>query len=235
MVPVENADWSPFDGRRTRPDIQHPESTIMMSLRRHALMRKIQPVPPDWRVAFGRNAPIEVDLGCGRGEYAWHRALNFPGIDVVALDTRKKWLDRLRQRCTKEDIPNLRAIRCDVSEDLSILFPASSVSAFTVHHPDPWWKKRHRKRRLIRPEIVEVLADLLTPDGWVYLQTDVPDLANQMKAVFEACARFERLDADRIRREKMPGLASHRETKCQQLGIPFTRLAFGRVENTGER
>ena len=159
----------------------------MLSLLRHAQLRNIIPAPPDWEKAFGADAPIEVDLGCGRGDYAWERATRFPGVHVVALETRKKWIARLRLRCRKAGVLNLRAIRCDATQDLPVLFAENSVRGFTVHHPDPWWKKRHHKRRLVRPRVVRQMAKMLQPGGFVYLQTDVPDLAEEIRSVFSSC------------------------------------------------
>jgi tRNA (guanine-N7-)-methyltransferase len=198
----------------------------MLSLLRHAQLRNIIPAPPDWEKAFGTAAPIEVDLGCGRGDYAWQRATGFPGIHVVALETRKKWIARLRQRCRKAGVSNLRAIRCDVTQDLPVLFAPDSVRGFTIHHPDPWWKKRHHKRRLVRREVVQQMAGILQPGGFVYLQTDVPDLAEDIRSVFAACSQFQELPADVFRREQLGGLQSHREKKCLRLGIPIQRLAY---------
>jgi tRNA (guanine-N7-)-methyltransferase len=198
----------------------------MLSLLRHAQLRNIIPAPPDWEKAFGAAAPIEVDLGCGRGDYAWQRATGFPHIHVVALETRRKWIARLRQRCRQAGVNNLRVIRCDATQDLPVLFAADSVRGFTIHHPDPWWKKRHHKRRLVRPEVVQQMADILQPGGFVYLQTDVPDLAGEIRSVFAASRRFRPLDADQFRRERLAGLQSHREKKCLRLGVPVQRLAY---------
>jgi tRNA (guanine-N7-)-methyltransferase len=198
----------------------------MLSLLRHAQLRNITPAPPDWDKAFGDRAPLEVDLGCGRGDYAWQRAVSFPEIHVVALETRWKWIVQLRLRCRREGVTNLRAIRCDVTQDLPVLFAAGSVRGFTVHHPDPWWKKRHQKRRLVRNQVVLQMAKILQPGGFVYLQTDVPDLAEEIRAVFSSSRAFEPLPAEAFQREQLGGLQSHREKKCLRLGIPIQRLAY---------
>ena len=198
----------------------------MLSLLRHAQLRNITPAPPDWEKAFSGAAPIEVDLGCGRGDYAWQRAVGFPEIHIVALETRRKWIARLRQQCRHAGVTNLRVIRCDMTRDLPVLFAANSVRGFTVHHPDPWWKKRHHKRRMVRRRVILQIAEILQPGGFVYLQTDVPDLAEEIRSVFSSCREFEPTPAETFRREHLGGLQSHREKKCLQLGIPIQRLAY---------
>ena len=198
----------------------------MKSLKTIADKQGIALTPPNWENLFGRRAPLEVDLGCGRGYFARLRASEFPEIDQIALDARIKWIELLQARIQAEKITNLQALRCDVTQDLPVLFAQDSVAGFTIHHPDPWWKKRHRKRRLIQPALVEQFASLLAPRGWVYIQTDVPDLAAEIRQIFESNPDFAETDAEQIRSEKLGGLSSHREKKCLQLGIPVNRLAF---------
>jgi tRNA (guanine-N7-)-methyltransferase len=198
----------------------------MISIRRSTLLRNVNPAPPDWRKAFGNSAPIEVDLGCGRGSYAWQRATRFPEVNVVALDVRRKWIQLIRKQARKAGLLNLRAIRCDVTQDLCMLFSEGSITGFTSHHPDPWWKKRHKKRRMIRPEVVALLAHLLIPGGGVYLQSDVPDLADEMRACFESHEAFISVDAYKFLQNRLGGLQSHRERKCIEKGIPIERMAY---------
>ena len=198
----------------------------MLSLLRHARLRNITPAPPDWEKAFGKAAPIEVDLGCGRGDYAWQRAVGSPEIHVVALEARRKWIMRLRQRCRHQGVTNLRAILCDATQDLPVLFAANSVRGFTVHHPDPWWKKRHHKRRLIRHQVILQIAEIVQPGGFVYIQTDVPDLAEEIRSVFSTCPAFKPTSAETLRSQHLGEVQSHRETKCLRLGIPVQRLAY---------
>jgi tRNA (guanine-N7-)-methyltransferase len=193
------------------------------------MLRNVEPSPPKWDIAFGREAPLEVDLGCGRGQYALERAVCCPAVNMVALDSRRKWITALRTLCHTRGIANLRAIRCDVSEDLPVLFAASSVNAFTIHHPDPWWKKRHRKRRLIHAAFVELLQCLLKPGGFVFIQSDVPDLIAENQVVFEENHSFQVVDGDLVKREWMHGIMSHREARCLKQGIPIQRIAYVRT------
>lgn len=186
------------------------------------------PRPPDWSRAFGRRLALEVDLGCGRGHYALERARAAPGSGVVAIDTRDKWIHDIRHRARVEQLTNLRALRCDAKVDLPLLFGPATVSGFTVLHPDPWWKKRHRKRRLIQPELVSLLAAMLVPGGWIFVQSDVPDLTLQMACAFEAEPALAGMDPERLLHERLGGLQSHRARRCAALGIPIQRLAYRR-------
>lgn len=200
----------------------------MIPLRLQAARRNVVPRPPDWDKAFGRGGPIFVDLGCGRGDLALSLAERCPERRVVALDNRKKWIDRLRKLARERAVANLRAIRCDASQDLPVLFGPGSVRAFLLHHPDPWWKKRHRKRRLVQAEWIAQLRSMLEPGGVVYLQTDVFDMADEMLEVFAAVPGFAPLDGASFKREALLDIRSHRESRCISLGLPIRRLAFRR-------
>lgn len=201
----------------------------MKSLLRSVRARQVAPAPPRWEVAFGREAALEVDLGCGRGRYAQERARRYPELNIVALESRRKWVEKIRRQCQRENISNLRIIHGDAAHDLPVLFSPGSVAGFTIHHPDPWWKKRHRKRRLVRPELVQLLVQLLVDDGWIYLQTDVPGLASEARRCFAARKQLYPVDALQFRQEVLGGIMSHRESKCLQLGIPLERLAYRKV------
>lgn len=201
-----------------------------MPLRRQALVRNVDPSPPNWEIVFGRSAPLEVDLGCGRGQYAGERALRCPGVNVVALESRRKWVLALRAWGLERNLSNLRALWCDVNEDLPILFGAASIDAVTIHHPDPWWKKRHRKRRLVHPAFVNLIHRLLKPRGWVFIQSDVPDLISESEACFGEHGAFRPVDGELVKREWMCGIRSHREERCQKLGIPIARIAYLRID-----
>ncbi len=201
----------------------------MLPLRRRIEIGESAPPPADWSAEFGRRAPLEVDLGCGRGAYVLERARRSPGSDLLALEARHKWIVLLRSLIERQGLSNVRALRCDLQQDLPELLRPGSVTGFTILHPDPWWKKRHRRRRLMQPAFVEVLACLLAPGGWIYLQTDVPALAAEAEAALRAHPRLAALDAERFLAESLGGALSDRGRRCERQGIPVTRLAFRRL------
>ena len=198
----------------------------MQPLIRSVLLRGVSPSPPRWEAAFGRRAPLEVDLGCGRGDYALERARGRPDLDLVALDARRSWVLELRRKAATAGLRNLRAICCDAGCDLPLLFGPSTVRGFTIFHPDPWWKKRHRKRRLVKPQFVALLARLLEPQGWVFVQTDVPDLAAEIEQIFLSSLDFLPIEPQQFFLRFGPLPPSRRQKRCERLGLPFRRLVF---------
>jgi tRNA (guanine-N7-)-methyltransferase len=198
----------------------------LLPLSRRIASGQAEPPPADWAEAFGRPAPLEVDLGSGRGAYALERARREPGLNVLALEARHKWVQLIRRLAERDRLGNIRALACDIQQDLGALLAPGSVQGFTILHPDPWWKKRHHKRRLVRPSMVALLGDLLAPGGFVFLQTDVPQLADEAAEAFGAARSLEPMDPEAWFVERLGGVLSHRGQRCRKLGIPVRRLAY---------
>lgn len=167
-------------------------------------------------------------MGCGRGHYVLSRAARRPEAGVIGLDTKRKWIGSIRAQALRLGLANVRAIRCDARHDLPLLFAPGSVSLFTVLHPDPWWKKRHRKRRLIGTEFALLLVHLLRPGGFLFLQTDVPDLAAEAAEILGQTPPLAAVEGDAFFRGHLGGVQSHRAGRCAALGIPVHQLAYRR-------
>lgn len=140
---------------------------------------------------FGRSAPLEVDLGCGRGRFlvaraAAHPDRNFLGIDRVLLRLRK--LDR---RAYDAGLTNVRLLRGDAPQLLRDHLPPQSIDTCYVFFPDPWPKRRHHGRRLVAPAFIELVSRLLAPGGVIHMATDHQDYYRAMRRAWDVDPRFE--------------------------------------------
>lgn len=131
--------------------------------------------------AFGRAAPIMVDIGGGTGEATLAWALDHPDRNVLAVEVHRPGLVRLLRALDAGGPPNVRGSEADATTLLGTL-PAGSIAQVRVLFPDPWPKRRHVGRRLVEPGFVRRAADLLEPGGVLHLATDWPDYADQMRA-----------------------------------------------------
>jgi tRNA (guanine-N7-)-methyltransferase len=129
---------------------------------------------PDWERDFGRRAPLEVEVGPGRGAFALDHAARHPEVDLVAVETRRSDCELIRARAARRGLRNLAVIQGDAKLLLPRLFRAGELSTLHVQFPDPWWKTRHHKRRMIDVEFAALVRKLLTPGGEVDFRTDVP-------------------------------------------------------------
>jgi tRNA (guanine-N7-)-methyltransferase len=126
--------------------------------------------PEGW---FSRPAPIEVEIGAGKGDFIVARARAHPTSNFLAIELGGSAFHWLMRGVIDAGLPNVRALHADARSVVNLLLPAASVAAFHIYFPDPWPKNRHQRHRLFSPPFVAGLARCIRPDGVVYLATDV--------------------------------------------------------------
>jgi tRNA (guanine-N7-)-methyltransferase len=139
--------------------------------------------PPAW---FGRTAPLVLEIGSGMGESTAALAAATPETDHLAVEVFEPGLAQLLMRIDELGLTNLRLLRGDAVDLLRECVPPASLDAVRIYFPDPWPKRRHRKRRLVQPPVVALVASRLCPGGTLHLATDWADYATQMLAVCSA-------------------------------------------------
>jgi tRNA (guanine-N7-)-methyltransferase len=140
----------------------------------------------DRAAIFGRWAPVEIDLGCGGARLIFDRARRHPDVDFIGLEVRRPVVEQATARRDREGPPNVAVFYANAHENLRDLVEPGAVRMFHVHFPDPCFKKKHRKRRILQPPLVREMARLLPPGGIVYAQSDVWPLAEEMHDVLRA-------------------------------------------------
>lgn len=132
-------------------------------------------LPPDyWRQIFGNDRPVAVEIGPGRGEFLLACARTHPQRNFFAIEHSASRTREVSERLRRDGAENARIV-CGDAACLIELLPEASVAAFHVLFPDPWWKRRHHKRRLWTPRFVAGLRRALVAGGTVELITDVGD------------------------------------------------------------
>ena len=131
---------------------------------------------------FGNSHPLEVEIGCGKGKFLIARAMENPYINFLAVDVVWKWMKYGVRWSEKRALENIKFSKADVKEIIQYGLAPESVAVFHVYFPDPWPKRRHRKRRLVAGAFLELLHSRLVPRGLIELATDHPDYFKQMRA-----------------------------------------------------
>ncbi|MFQ5670543.1 MAG: tRNA (guanosine(46)-N7)-methyltransferase TrmB, partial [Acidobacteriota bacterium] len=121
---------------------------------------------------FGRQAPVELELGCGKGRFIIRSAEMYPERDFLAVERANRFFRIAAERAGRRSLANLKLIRTDALELTRLVLPAASLRAVHVLFPDPWPKKRHHKRRLFRAEFAAALERILVPGGVLNVATD---------------------------------------------------------------
>ena len=147
----------------------------------------------DWREFFGNENPVELDIGCGRGLYLVNAGMARPETNFLGIELDYKEGRRGALRLQKREMPNARVLGGDVRLVLDRHIPPGSVSAAHVYFPDPWWKKKHKKRLLFTDCFADQLADVLRPSGVVHSWTDVEEYFQVISALMDHHPQFTTL------------------------------------------
>jgi len=135
----------------------------------------LTPLPRDcWRQLFANDWPVAVEIGPGRGEFLLDSAQRDPRRNFFAIEHSAARARQVAARLARAAAANARVI-CGDATCLIELFPSGSVAAFHVQFPDPWWKRRHQRRRLWTPRFAGALYRALVAGGTIELVTDVAD------------------------------------------------------------
>lgn len=144
------------------------------------------PQPLDTSALFGKAAPIILEIGFGMGETTAAIAAAHPDYHYLAVEVHLPGVGALLKRIDEQGLNNIRIIRHDAVEVLQHMIAPHSLHGVHIFFPDPWHKKKHHKRRLIQPALVQLLASRLEPGGYLHCATDWQDYAEQMLAVLSA-------------------------------------------------
>ncbi|MDY7016507.1 MAG: tRNA (guanosine(46)-N7)-methyltransferase TrmB, partial [Cyanobacteriota bacterium] len=143
------------------------------------LSRKYQipRTPPNWEKIFARPLqPLHLDIGCARGRFLLKMAQLEPHWNFLGLEIREPLVEEANDLRDRLGLRNLHYLFCNVNIDLASLLqslPPAVLQTITIQFPDPWFKKRHEKRRTVQPELADTLARYAIAGGCVFLQSDV--------------------------------------------------------------
>jgi tRNA (guanine-N7-)-methyltransferase len=146
--------------------------------------------PVDWRELFGNDQPVELDLGCGRGKFLFDSSLSRPETNWVGVELDYTEGRRGARRLLKRQASNARVYGGDARLFLMQHVKPHSVAAAHVYFPDPWWKRKHAKRRLFTDEFADLLAQAVAHQGYVHSWTDVGDYFQVISSLMNHHAEF---------------------------------------------
>lgn len=133
------------------------------------------PQPWDATVLFGRVAPLEVEIGSGKGLFLRGAAAAHPDHDFLGIEVAQKYARHAAAGLAKHGLRNALVVHGDGVRLLREWLLDNSVAAVHVYFPDPWWKARHKKRRVMREEVLHQIERILVPGGALHFWTDVEE------------------------------------------------------------
>lgn len=139
-----------------------------------------------WQEVFGRQAPLHIEIGMGKGQFLTALAAEHPDINYIGIEKFSSVLVRAVQKQNELELPNLRLIRMD-ADSITDVFAPGEVDRIYLNFSDPWPKERHAKRRLTSVEFLRRYENILAKDGHVEFKTDNQPLFEfSMEAAEEA-------------------------------------------------
>ncbi|MFQ5630857.1 MAG: tRNA (guanosine(46)-N7)-methyltransferase TrmB [bacterium] len=133
---------------------------------------------------FKRETPLTLEIGFGMGEVIAEIAAANPHKNYIATDIHPAGIANLVLLIEEKELTNIRIIERDALDVLQHNISDSALSAIHIFFPDPWPKKRHHKRRLIKPETTRLFCRKLEAGGYIHVATDWQDYADKILEVF---------------------------------------------------
>jgi tRNA (guanine-N7-)-methyltransferase len=184
---------------------------------------------PSTRSAFEAHVAgdgLHIEVGFARAHHICALAAARPDFPVLGFELKRAWCAGAAKRAKRLSLSNLQVVEGDARPYLESLVQPESVAAFHALFPDPWWKRKHHKRRLFEAQLIARFHTLLEPGGYLVAKTDVPAYADLIEAEMSSHGGWRLAGVS----NEDPILASlprsHRETKCRQLGIPIFAFRF---------
>ncbi|MBE9066063.1 tRNA (guanosine(46)-N7)-methyltransferase TrmB [Leptolyngbya cf. ectocarpi LEGE 11479] len=157
--------------------------------------------PPRWADVYANpQQPLHIDIGSAKGYFISDMAQLCPDWNFLGLEIREPLVEQCLRECDRNGLRNLHALFCNANNSLRPLLaslpqPPQRVS---IQFPDPWFKKRHQKRRVVQPQLVSDLAEFMPEGAWVWLQSDVELVAEDMVNAFADNPQFQRELSDPV-------------------------------------
>jgi tRNA (guanine-N7-)-methyltransferase len=183
---------------------------------------------------FGNDHPVELEVGFGKGLFLLRAAQAFPEVNFVGIEILRSYQLFTAARLCKRRLGNVRLVCADARQLLRDSVAAASLHAIHVYFPDPWWKKRHHKRRVFTDECACLCARALRPGGHLHVVTDVEEYFGLIRDLLAQQVGLHRLPPPEIRRpEHDLDYLTNFERKFRKSGKPIYRGHWERTSGQG--
>jgi len=188
------------------------------------------PGPMRWDCVFPKDQPLEYEVGFGRPHFLLERALERPDRNVIGVDWKAEWARAANRRAKRKGLDNVLGLYGNAWFMTGSLFQPASLETVFLNFPDPWWKAKHEKRRIINGAFAGLLASRLKQGGQFQIQTDVASLLEEELEHLEARSDLRNVHGKgRLAPLKPTRARTHREKKCVHKGIVVFRAVLEKV------
>ncbi len=158
---------------------------------------EVEPIPSLIEIFEDSKLPLHLDIGCASGEFLFDLALVNSNWNYLGIEIRERLARNAKSKVQEIGIKNLyfafgNAFK--ILNDSSSQFIIKSVRSISFNFPDPWFKKRHFKRRIIQREFIDILSNLMQKESLIFIKTDVKDLFDYMDWTISSNLNFKKID-----------------------------------------
>ncbi len=189
-----------------------------------------EPTPVELASVFAEpSLPLHLDIGCARGRFLLRMAEVEPNWNYLGVEIRAPLVHEANEIAADEGLTNLNYKFCNAMLWLDRLLadiPDGRLQMVTIQFPDPWFKKKHAKRRMVNAELVKTVVNRLAAGGRIFVQTDIEFLADEMFEIFRAEPRLTEVSIDK---NPFP-VKTEREKAVEDKNLPVYRAILAKEE-----
>ena len=202
-------------------------------IRQHVnpLARKFQqPLQvPNWQEVYSViDRPWHLDIGCARGKFLLDMAQLNPEVNFLGIEIRQQLVDLANQTKAELGLTNLHYLFGNINSSASVLLSSlpGNMQTISIQFPDPWFKKKHNKRRVVQPDLVTALVDRASDGGKIFIQSDIEEVAREMRDRFAASPLLVRQHTTAWLETNPLPVATERELYVLAQSLPVYRAWF---------
>jgi tRNA (guanine-N7-)-methyltransferase len=191
---------------------------------------RFKPKPIEIQKIFPRpELPLFLDIGSARGRFLLKMAETLPDQNFLGVEIREPLVVEANRIKDEQNLVNLHYEFSNAMIALNQLLeklPTGILQIVAIQFPDPWYKKKHAKRRMVNPELIATIEQHLISEGQVFVQTDVDFLAEEMFSLFRQNGNFSEIE---INENPFP-IKTEREQAVEEKNLPVYRRLFKKLK-----
>ena len=159
---------------------------------------QIESIPPLVEMFGDSKLNLHLDIGCASGDFLFELALVNTSWNYLGIEIRERLVKTAKSKVREREIKNLYFLfgnAINILNDVQSKYIIKNIKSISFNFPDPWFKKRHYKRRVIQPEFINILSNSLQKGSLIFLKTDVKDLFDYMNCTISSNFNFKKIDS----------------------------------------
>jgi tRNA (guanine-N7-)-methyltransferase len=176
-----------------------------------------------WGEVFNNSNPMDLEIGCGKGDFLCERAKREPGRNIIAIDLKNEVLVYALRKVNAEGLENVRIISM-LAEEIDKVFAPGEIDTIFINFANPWPKASHNKRRLTHPRFLRKYREFTKPDSKIEFKTDDEGLYTDSLAYFPEAGYEITFHTDDLQVVHPENIETEYEAKFRTFGMPIYRI-----------